>query len=70
MKLITDIEKKVFEYHNHIISETEILLNENNKLIKKFNSNILEIEKREIRKEIAIKNKQSKYFSLLMKKLS
>ncbi len=70
LKLITDIEKKVFEYHNHIISETEILLNENNKLIKKFNSNILEIEKREIRKEIAIKNKQSKYFSLLMKKLS
>ena len=70
LKYISETEKKVFKYYNHVVSETEKLISENSDLIEKFQNTETEEQSREYRKQLAMKNNKSKYISLIMKKLS
>jgi hypothetical protein len=67
--LIDVTEKKVSDYYNTVVNESEKFFEQNDNLMNLYKNETDDIKKREYRKHLAIKNCKNKYFPLLMKKL-
>lgn len=69
LDIIDTVEKKVFEYYNVAVKESEDLFEKNIDLIKQYKNESNDEQKKQLRKQLAINNCKNKYFSMLMKKL-
>lgn len=69
LDLINQTEHKVFWYYNHVVSETSKLFDEYSVIFTQYNSTEDITLRRQIRKKLAIENRENDYFGLIMKKL-
>ncbi len=69
LDIISNMEKKVSEFYNTVVHESEELFQENRELMQSFQNESDDLKKREYRKQLAIKNCKNTYFSLLMKRI-
>ena len=69
LDIINTTEKKVFDFYNKVIHETELLFNKYSEIFKKYNNISDNDEKRVIRKNLVMETIKSEYFWLIMQKL-
>jgi hypothetical protein len=62
LDLINQTEHKVFSYYNHVVAETSKLFDEYSVIFTQYNSTEDMTLRREIRKKIAIENRENDYF--------